>query len=365
MDLYKACKQLITTDPFYGLFLLTLNKDYSTQTPTAQVGREGINLKLEINKTWWDTLTDLQQLALLKHELLHICFGHLWMTFPNPEKTNIAADLEVNQYIDNLPPDGCFIEKMFPTWPKKAGIHEYYNRLTLEDTSYNAFDDHKNFGTIGDEAEEALLKSQVAATIKDVAEETVKMIGTVPGEVSAVLELLKNKPAIFNWKKYFRRLVGNSIITYIAKTRYKPSKRFEDSPGLKLKQKPKILVAVDTSGSISDKDLSEFFAEIYNIHKTGIEITVIEFDTTIQHIFKFTKKPDITISGRGGTDCLEVLQYYKQHKEFSSCVIFTDGFLHLGHLPKVQNTIWCITPGGNKQDYFGKTIYIPNYGINS
>ena len=29
MDLIKACKQLVVKDPFYGLFLLSLNKYYS------------------------------------------------------------------------------------------------------------------------------------------------------------------------------------------------------------------------------------------------------------------------------------------------------------------------------------------------
>ena len=367
MDLFKACKQLITTDAFYGMFLLTLDKGYNNDIPTARVGLKGLNLRLEVNENWWNTLTNEEQKALLMHELLHICFGHIWMTeFADKERANIAMDLEVNQYITNHPPGGCILEQMFPTWPKKAGSIEYYNLLSQLPPTTNkelGFDDHSEFGKEDDA--NAVIKSQVNATIKEVAEQVIKMAGTVPGEIAGILQLLKDKPAIFNWKKYFRRVLGNSIITYIAKTRYKPSKRFEDSPGLKLKQLPNILVAVDTSGSISDRDLSEFFAEIYNISKSGVEITVIEFDTCIQNISKFKKNHQIEIHGRGSTDCLEVINYYRQHREFSSCVIFTDGYLCLDHLPKAMGLIWCITPGGNEQAYPGKTIYIPNYGTNS
>lgn len=35
MDLIKACKQLVVKDPFYGLFLLSLNKYYSKEDATA------------------------------------------------------------------------------------------------------------------------------------------------------------------------------------------------------------------------------------------------------------------------------------------------------------------------------------------
>ena len=62
---------------------------------------------------------------------------------------------------------------------------------------------------------------------------------------------------------------------------------------------------------------------------------------------------------RGGTDCSEVLTYYKQHRDFSSCIIFTDGYLSTFKLPICQSLIWVITKGGNKTKYPGQVIYIP------
>lgn len=52
MDLEKALKKLIYKDPFYGLFLLNLDKQYSTEVPTAAVARNGINCRLLINKEY-------------------------------------------------------------------------------------------------------------------------------------------------------------------------------------------------------------------------------------------------------------------------------------------------------------------------
>lgn len=65
----KIAKKLMVKEPFYGLFLLTLNKEETKDIPTLGVCLEGINHKLLINPDFWNKHTDDQQVALLKHEL--------------------------------------------------------------------------------------------------------------------------------------------------------------------------------------------------------------------------------------------------------------------------------------------------------
>lgn len=129
MELTKACKQLIITNPFYGLFLLSLSKCYSDQVPTAGVGLRGIDCELLVNKKFWDSLTDNEQLAVLQHELMHICFKHLTMKdyFGDMDLFNIAADAEVNSYIDNLP-EGC-IDAADYNLDYKMGTKYYYDNI--------------------------------------------------------------------------------------------------------------------------------------------------------------------------------------------------------------------------------------------
>jgi len=43
IDLSKIAKKLMLDEPFYGLFLLTLNKRENTNIPTACVSLQGIN----------------------------------------------------------------------------------------------------------------------------------------------------------------------------------------------------------------------------------------------------------------------------------------------------------------------------------
>lgn len=94
MDLEKALKKLIYKDPFYGLFLLNLDKQYSTEVPTAAIARNGINCRLLVNKEYWDSLDDEEQIFILKHECGHVMFKHMFLyeDLSNHQIANIAMD---------------------------------------------------------------------------------------------------------------------------------------------------------------------------------------------------------------------------------------------------------------------------------
>ena len=102
-SLSKTAKDLMLKEPYYGFFLIMLNKLWSKKIPTAGVSKNGINYQLVVNDDFWESLTDMHRLGLLKHELLHIAFGHLTTVFKFSDRklANIAMDMEINQYIDS------------------------------------------------------------------------------------------------------------------------------------------------------------------------------------------------------------------------------------------------------------------------
>ena len=71
MTISKACKELIIVQPFYGFFLLNINKEYTTRVPTLAVSPNGVNIKLLINEKFWNSLNDEAQLAVLTHEIMY------------------------------------------------------------------------------------------------------------------------------------------------------------------------------------------------------------------------------------------------------------------------------------------------------
>jgi predicted metal-dependent peptidase len=405
--LSKATKQLMLKEPFYGLFLITLNKVWRKDLDTAGVSKNGMNAQLAINPTFWENLSQEYKIGILKHEVLHIAFQHLLLrdSYKNKRLFNIAADLEINQYIDrSYMPGGSYPDKKSYTddtkifideikrkldageytaeqardeslkipmralfledfedehgnsLQTKMGTDHYYKTLektmdqngkstceSLNEAMGNGCDgntaghpgenhwEHSTWNEFDglNEADKKLIQKQIDYQLKEVSNQVSKSRGTVPGEIKNYIDMLnQEEPAKFDWKGYLRMFTGGSSKTYTKKTRRKPSRRFIGSPGLRIKQKKHILVAIDTSGSVSSDELVEFFHEIHHMHKTGADVTVIQCDTAISHIGKYKKPEDgqIKVHGRGGTSFQPVIDYYNEHsKDFSCIVYFTDG----------------------------------------
>lgn len=358
-SLARASKNLMLKQPFYGLFLIQLSKSWTNKIPTLAVGLQGINYRLIINPDFWATRTEDVQMGALQHELLHICFGHLihFKDLTYPDIANIAMDLEVNQYIPDQwrEPEWMTIDR-FPELDleEKKGTKYYYDKLlqaSQQGTSstlnnmlqamaqgkpqasdgkgkpMNAPDHQWKEVTEADEATQGLAERQMTYQLNEVAEQVQKSRGTIPGEMSEILGKLNEKePPKFDWRGALRRFSGGSQKVYTKKMRRKYNKRYEDNPGLKIKPRRHILVAIDTSGSVSNYELKEFWNEIYHIHKGGSEVTVLHADTAISHMEPFRKDMEITAKGRGGTDFQPVVDYYTENMRKYTCLIyFTDG----------------------------------------
>jgi predicted metal-dependent peptidase len=360
--LARASKTLILNEPFYGLFLIGLNKVMRKDIPTAGVSKHGIGIQLSINPDFFVNLNDKEQIGLLKHELLHVSFGHMTMRdrYNDHKLFNIAADLEINQYIDSdyLPQGGITMDT-FPELklPKRAGTSKYYEILEQEKKSgncpslenlLNQMDgesqyDHMTWDEFDQlsEAEKKLVQKQIEHQLKETAEQTEKRRGNVPGELAELIGRLRHiEPQKFDWKGYLRRFIGNSSVSYTKKLRRKYNKRYTDNPGLKIKFKNNILVGVDTSGSVSSKELKEFMNELVHMHKTGHKITVAQCDTNLNSIEEFNPRKDWEIKGRGGTDFQPVIDHYNERKgKYTALIYLTDGEAYTPeNCP--MNTLW-------------------------
>lgn len=68
-DIAKISKLLMFDEPFYGLFLLGLNKVIRDDVGTAGVSRHGINMQLTVAPTFWNELQENWKKFVMKHEL--------------------------------------------------------------------------------------------------------------------------------------------------------------------------------------------------------------------------------------------------------------------------------------------------------
>jgi predicted metal-dependent peptidase len=375
----RTTKTLIFDEPFYGLFLIGINKKYSLQIPTAGVSKHGIGMQLTINPEFYMELKEEHRYGLIKHELLHIAFGHLITRdlYSDKKLFNIAADLEINQYIlESKLPEGGLLLSSFPelNLPKKAGTDKYYELLeqAQQDGTSPTLDSlmskmdgttphcHSTWDDFNDlsEADKKLVQKQIEHQLKESAEQTIKRHGTVPGELADLIHRLTHvEPAKFDWKGYLRRFVGNSSVVYTKKLRRKYNKRYAANPGLKIKFKNHILVGVDTSGSVNNEELTEFFSELTHMHKTGHKITVAQCDTQLSSVKEFSPNKDWEIHGRGGTSFQPVIDHYNEKKgHYTALIYLTDGEAYPPEdCPK--NTLWCLSSISQMNDDLpGKVI---------
>jgi predicted metal-dependent peptidase len=384
LSLSKTAKALMLLEPYYGFFLIMLNKTWRQDLPTAGVSKNGINYQLAINEEFWTSLSEEHQLGLLKHELLHIAFGHLtsFGSFSDKKLANVAMDMEINQYIDTdwLPKGGIMIEDYEDLdLDYKAGCRYYYKKLQelkqekdkngtcgnepmdklLDDIENGDVPDHSTWEEFDDlsEAEKKLIDKQLQKVLSDAKEQTVKKRGRIPGEIEGVITIEEIVAPKFDWRGYMRRFTGVSTKVFTKKIRRKENRKFPESPGLKLKMKQHMLLGIDTSGSVSDSELQEFMSEINHIYKAGVDVTIIQCDTDIRAIESYKGKFELNVLGRGGTEFDPVLNYYNENqKRYTSLVYFTDGECYTRVKPK-GHVLWVLSERSNmNEDLPGKVI---------
>lgn len=370
-SLSKTSKDLMLKEPYYGFFLILLNKLWSPNLPTAGVGKQGINYQLLINPTFWEELSNEHRMGLLKHELLHIAFGHLsiFFSFSDKKLANIAMDMEINQYIvpEWLPEGGIDINN-YPelNLDLKAGTRYYYDKLRdAKDrkdkngtSGSEAFDklcdqmdgdgeglpDHSTWEEFENlsEAEQKLIEKQTQRLLANAQEQTIKKQGSIPGEIKGLIKMNEIIPPKFNWRAYIRRFTGVSTKIFTRKIRRKENKRYSDNPGLRVKMRQKMLLAIDTSGSVNDDELKEFMNEIYHIYKAGVDITILQCDTEIRDILEYKGTFELKVVGRGGTSFDPVLKYFQENRQFTSLIYFTDGECNTRMRPSGQ-ILWVLS----------------------
>lgn len=390
-ELASALKQLYFREPYYGLFAMGLNRKFTDDIDTMGVGLNGINYELVIGNKFWEAHKNLNiRRLLLLHELMHLVFNHPVYSneFENKKIYNIACDIEVHCYMDykTLEQDNlhlCTVDKFpFLQGKKKMGTRWYYNELMKNKNKDQNLQQMLKNGSCGSgnskmdmpnhnwknsfeglsDIEKEIIKQTCENMVEDVAEtySQSKGIGNMPAEIQEIIKRLQElRKSKFNWKGYLRRFVGSSRKTYTKMTRMKENRRIEGLQAIRIKTRQKVLVAIDTSGSVSTNMIKDFINEIYLINKLGYDVDVIECDTDAHDVFKFNPKDDFSVYGRGGTNVQPPCDYYVQHRRYYSCLIyFTDGECYAP--TNVSGNILWVLPKGHTpyQELPGKVINI-------
>ena len=168
--------------------------------------------------------------------------------------------------------------------------------------------------------------------------ESTKDWGTIPGNIRQMLKAsLKAK---IDWRKVLSGFRASILTSERKLTRMRPSRRsgFQQMGSIR-RFNTRLLVAVDVSGSISDKSVSDFYGVVNSAFRYGFEsVDVLQFDHGVQSVISLTKAvKDFAVCGRGGTSFQEPVDYAHENG-YEGLVILTDGYAPAPRIPDGMKT---------------------------
>ena len=375
------------------------NKTVSDDIPTACTnGRDEL-----YGRAFVDSLTDAELRFLILHECYHKMYRHLttWKHLhdKNHGIANQACDYNINgKLVDENKDDG------FATMPRDAdgkymGLFDEKFREGdgWMDTAkiFGILDDGNDDGEGGNESggddsqgtscaqgqgfdehdwegANELSDDEVRELTKEI-DIAIRQGAMVAGKLGSngnrnLDELMQ--PQV-DWREVLREFVQTTCTGSDYSTWKRPNRRYIGAdiymPSGITERIDELVLAIDTSGSISDTAVALFLSEVQSICTTvkpdkvrvlywGHEVVgdevygVNELDTLV----KSTK-----VRGGGGTDVECVTAYMDEHKiSPQAAVILTDGYLYGGWGKWVCPTLWCVLDNKSATPDTGKVVHI-------
>jgi predicted metal-dependent peptidase len=346
----------LMNDPKYclysGIFMLG-KTDVRDDLPTACT--DGRNTMY--GRKFVDGLSDPELKGLILHENLHKAFRHttVWKHLykKKPRLANMACDYVINLMIHDSDPNGIVVKL-----PEGGLLDEKYRgmdagsvyKLLEEECKKNGkgngsgedeeeggqgFDEH-DWESAEDmsEDEKQQLAREIDQALRQGALLAGKLSGSVPREIAEAME------AKVDWREVLRDFVNSICADKDNSTWRRPNRRWVDQdiymPSSIGEAVGRIVVGIDTSGSIGQAEIGQFLGELISIcnHVQPEGIDLVYWDTEVAGHEKYDRGDFEAImsstkpAGGGGTDPRCVPEYIEKHKMNPECVIMlTDGYV--------------------------------------
>lgn len=395
-DIVKECSKrlllsrmrVIMNNPFYGLLLMHVDFGIDDAMPTAYTDGS----KIRFNSSFMKNLSDGELDFVLMHEIMHIVLRHCTRG-KNLERLryNIACDIVVNSNVlKSMDEDisSITISKFGVSMHLTPNGDEGYNYTAEEvylmlnsktevlkyviNGKMNSFDNHDEWqleGGVDEEYNDDVWVKRIQDAVIAVENRvTSKNNGNVPKCIERMLKTL-NAPKI-DWRTVLNNFISEEVCDY---TFSPPDRRYDgdfylpDFNGVELQVK-NILFMIDTSGSMSDKEVLEMYSEVNGAVEqfNGMLCGYLGFfDAEVVEPKLFTNESEFKIIkayGGGGTSFINVFNYVKEKMDEdmpSAIIILTDGYATFPPKDKLPDipVLWVINNNTVKPP-FGKVLRI-------
>ena len=373
---------LLLRAPFFGNLATRMNLINADEwCPTAATdGR-----RFYYNSEFVNGLPLKQLEFLVGHEVLHAVYDHMGRRGNrDPKLWNIADDYCVNwdlveQRVGDKIPVALYDAKYKGMSAEEVydDLYENADKINIDELMKRLLDEHMD-GDEGDgdkdgdkpgngrpklsEAEKKEIRDEIKEAVLAAAQAS--GAGNLPGGVKRMIKDLVEP--VMDWRELLQQQIESTVKSDFTWAR--PSRRswHMDAvmPGMKPGEQIDVVIGIDTSGSITDKDLKVFLSEIKGIMEAYDEykITVMGWDTEVHNVgvFNSDNLEDIASfepGGGGGTDPHCVWKYLQDNDiEPKKLIMFTD-FCFFGWSPEEVeqycDTVWIIKGNKSAEPEFG------------
>lgn len=371
-DLSHDTVTLLNSEAFWGHILVPIQKVVDPRLRASAAIMVSSHVLLKVHPIGYFRHQEKYRIAILKHELLHVVLKHpiRLAKLAIHKKANVAADLSINPMIgkEKLPPtaifpamygfpDGLTAEDYYDLIPEPAEVKTMSGGpggASVPPDDPDDYDiDHnpylpEGFDQLDDHDWEGVIDNEGLAeiVIDDMIREAERRCGDIPGGIKDLIRYRAKH--VVPWESVVRRFLGTSRAN-ISWTKKRLSRRYRTRPGTKLEGRATILIAIDSSGSISNEELAAFMTELWAAHQTRlVDLWAVICDAAITEVIHPIRKITL-IEGRGGTDFRPVFEWAlleQNHPPFDGLIYLTDGYGPApAQRPRIP-TLWVITHDG-------------------
>ncbi len=347
---------LLLKQPFFGnlatrLTLINADEWCSTAATDGQ--------KFYYNSRFVMMLRPKEVEFLVGHEVLHVVYDHIGRRDNrDPQIWNIADDYAVNadlkrhkvgEFITTVP---CLYEAKYDGKPAEEiydDLMKNVQKISIDDLIDQMIDDHMD-GEGDDDSdgdgdkegkgkrptmsaeERERVRQEVKQAILNAAQQA--EAGQLPKGVERLIKQMTDP--VMPWRELIQTNLTSAIRSDYSWMR--PSRRswHMDAvmPGMNPGEEIDVVVAIDMSGSISNKQAQQFLGEIAGMMEAfdGYKVHVFCFDTEVYNPADFNSENMDTIdnyepAGGGGTDFDAIFDYLKREGNVPKrLIVFTDGY---------------------------------------
>jgi predicted metal-dependent peptidase len=370
---------MVMRSPLYSSIALSLDQVIDPDVPTACTDGQTIRY----NPDFIGPLSFDELQGLIHHEALHVAYAHhLRRGERDPEVWNIAADAVINAHAKE---DGFSLPLGGVEIPEYGGLttEQVYARLeTLPRDHLEALaaqltgevkdqTDEQGNPLAGEALSQAERELERTLTIADSME---RKHGSGSRGAERILAEIRRQGSV-NWRAELAQWIRRRCRSGAREAVWsRPNRKVYSSVRVHVPTyqgfRPRVLVALDTSGSVGDGEVRQFARELAGLLRTfkGIECYATSCDTAMSEPEKLRRPSHLarwTPKGGGGTDFSPVFEWAMRSDtpKVDAVVYFTDLYCPFPD-PCPIPTLWAWSwPNDRNPPYgeppFGKLLRLP------